>query len=97
MRAMLSKLVTSHLLGVISSLYAAWVFHLFWAWFAVPIGAPPIEVIHAFGWALMAGLLLGARGIELNNPQPPIFLFMLSIYMTTILWITGAAAVWWVS
>lgn len=38
------------------ALYTAWVAHLLWRWFVVPLGAPEIGMAHVYGLMLLVRL-----------------------------------------
>lgn len=42
---------------------------ILWAWFIVPLGASPLSVAHAYGVTLVAGLLMGTRGINAKQNE----------------------------
>lgn len=44
-------------LGIVLTASQAFAFSLLWGWFVVPLGAPPIGALHAYGLSLMISLL----------------------------------------
>ncbi|MFO1081909.1 MAG: hypothetical protein U1E23_14920 [Reyranellaceae bacterium] len=41
--------------------WLAWVWSVMWGWFVVPLGAPALSTLHAFGLLAMYGLLRGPQ------------------------------------
>lgn len=41
------------LLGVLNAAWAVWWVHPAWAWFVVPLGLPPIGMLHLWGLLLL--------------------------------------------
>lgn len=51
----------------LSALPMAYVLKDFWAWFIVPLGAPPVTWMHAYGLMLVSGIFL--RSLKSDAPD----------------------------
>ena len=45
----------------VASVIRGWVLSILWGWFAVPLGVPPIGVVHMMGLSILFSLLLHAN------------------------------------
>jgi hypothetical protein len=80
----LALLVASVPLGI----YRGFVISLLWRWFALPLGAPPIGIVHAMGLTWLVSMVASIP------PQKSTLttggLIFTSLFMTTMALATGA-------
>lgn len=70
--------------------YGAFVVMALWGWFVVPLGAPPINMAHAFGLAAFAGMMQNTTVPESKRPSD--YIAVLFIKYTLCLVVGGLAS-----
>lgn len=79
-------------LTICLSLLWAFVIHQLWGWFAVPLGAPVLAVVHIWGLMILKGMLTWKQPAEDQKAN-----WSLMITYPLIAWGLGALAAWWMA
>ena len=73
------------------SIWRGFVLEIMWGWFAVPLGAPDIDIAHAIGIALLIGMFLSHT--PKSDDDSPTISTILTGFFTSLLYLMLGAVV----
>lgn len=78
----------------ISVFWGGFVASTLWGWFAVPLGAPGINIWHAAGLGALLSVFLGSRGIPVVEKSDAGATVLLGIIYSVLIPLLSLAAGW---